>query len=116
VVSLAGYEEHWFTVQFNARRAWLRFVPEGERRIRAQGLDCTALESWDQDCPTPRQREFFGNDGHGEVVYAAERTVPREFGIRATVEHFRTGRQPECIRWRETKLWGGLAPGQGTGH
>jgi hypothetical protein len=105
-VSLAGYEEHWFTVRFNTRRARLQFVPDAERRIRAQGLDCTALESWDPACPTPRKREFFGNDGQIDVVYAAGRTVPRELGIRAAVEYFRTGRLPECVRWRETKLWG----------
>jgi len=106
-LSLAGYEEHWFTALFNARRAWLRFVPDAERRIRAQFMDTTALESWDPDCATPKQREFFGNDGHGDVVRAAERTVSRELGVRAAVEHFRTGRLPECVRWRETKLYGG---------
>jgi hypothetical protein len=105
-VSLDGYEEHWFTVLFNARRAWLRFVPDAERRVRAQFLECTCMESWDADCPTPKKRESFGNDGQCDVVYAAERTVPRELGVRAAVEHFRTGRLPECIRWREARLWG----------
>jgi hypothetical protein len=33
-------------------------------------------------------------------------TAPRELGVRAVVEHFRTGRLPECVRWRETKLYG----------
>jgi hypothetical protein len=100
-VSLAGYEEHWFTVQFNAKRAWLCFVPDAERRMRAQFPNCTAMESWDPDCPTPRKLELFGDDGHRELVYTADRTVSRELGVRAAVEHFRTGQLPDCIRWRE---------------
>lgn len=105
-VSLAGYEEHWFTALFNAERMWLRFVPDGERGLRAQRPDLTALESWDPDCPTPRRREFFGHDGQIDVAYAAGRTVPREAGVRAAVEHFLTGRRPDCVRWRQVKLWG----------
>jgi hypothetical protein len=105
-VWIAGYEEHWFTAHFNARRAWLRFVPGGERRVRAQGMRCTALESWDPGCPAPQRREFFGNDGQVDVVFPAGRTVPREAGVRAAVEHLRTGQVPGCVRWRLARLWG----------
>jgi hypothetical protein len=100
-LTIDGYEEHWFKARFNARRAFLQFVPGGERRIRESGLACMALESFDPTCPTPVQREFFGH----EQCYVAVQTVPREMGIRAAVEHFRTERLPECIRWRETKLF-----------
>lgn len=93
LVWITGYDEQWFTVQFNAHRARLRYGPGGERGV----------ESWDSDCPNPRRREFFGNDGQIDVVFAAERTVPRELAVRAVVEYFRTGQLPECICWREIK-------------
>ena len=38
--------------------------------------------------------------------FVAGETVPRELGIRAAVEYFRTRQLPVCIRWRETKVWG----------
>jgi hypothetical protein len=105
-VSLAGYAENWFTVRFNAGRAWLRFVADAERAVRTQGMDCPALESSDPTCPTPRKREHFGDEGYDRVTRPAGRTVPRELGVRAAVEYFRTGRLPQCIRWRTTRLYG----------
>jgi hypothetical protein len=113
-VWLAGYEEHWFRALFNARRVWIQYVPDGERRMRAEGFSCMALESWDPDCPTPRRQEYFGNDGQCDVYREARRTVPREMGVRALIEHFRTGRLPKCILWRKTELWPELAQAQRT--
>jgi hypothetical protein len=113
-VWIAGYEEHWFRALFNARRVWIQYVPDGERRIRAEGLGCMALEPWDPDCPTPRRQEYFGDDGQSDVFRDARRTVPRELGVRALIEQFRTGRLPKCILWRKTKLWPVLAQAQRT--
>lgn len=90
-VWLTGYEEQWFSIQFNSQRARLRYGPGGEQGV----------ESWDPDCAWPRKDEFFGDDGHDEVTFAAERTVPRELAVRAAVEYFKSGRLPESVRWRE---------------
>jgi hypothetical protein len=97
-VTLTGYEEQRLAIQFSDKRARLSYRPlHWPKRLG----DEEGVEAWDPDCPEPRRREFFGKDGEIDVVYAAVRTVPRELAVRAAVEHFRTGRLPECVRWRK---------------
>jgi hypothetical protein len=92
VVSLTGgYKDYWFAVWFNARRARLRYGPAESEQ---------ALESWDPACTRSDQCEYFG-----DLTFTAERTIPREQAVRAAVEYFRTGRLPQCIRWREIEAW-----------
>jgi N-glycosidase YbiA len=102
-VTLTGYEEWRFAVLFNANRAYLSYRP---LHFPYKLGDESGVESRDPDCPQPRRREFFGEG----VVVPARRTVPRELAVRAAVEHFRTGRQPECVRWRKIKGGGLTGP------
>jgi hypothetical protein len=98
-VTLTGYEEWCLAILFNEKRAHLSYRPL--YWPLKQG-DEAGVASWDPDAPEPRRRESFGS-GYDRVVVPARRTVPRELAVRAAVEHFRTGRRPECVQWRKVK-------------